>query len=42
MRIADRAPLIVTPNADNLAYLTTKRSRMEHLLELPRTAREVS
>lgn len=31
--IAAREPLIVTPNADNVAYLSTKRSRMNHQLD---------
>ncbi|QNG50391.1 bifunctional 3,4-dihydroxy-2-butanone-4-phosphate synthase/GTP cyclohydrolase II [Pseudonocardia petroleophila] len=30
VKIAAREPLIVAPNADNIAYLTTKRVRMDH------------
>jgi 3,4-dihydroxy 2-butanone 4-phosphate synthase/GTP cyclohydrolase II len=30
--IAGREPIIVTPNPDNLSYLTTKRTRMDHAL----------
>jgi 3,4-dihydroxy 2-butanone 4-phosphate synthase/GTP cyclohydrolase II len=30
--IAAREPLIIAPNADNIAYLTTKRVRMDHEL----------
>ena len=32
VRIAAREPLIIAPNADNIAYLTTKRVRMDHEL----------
>lgn len=31
--VASREPLIVAPNPDNLAYLTTKRVRLAHELE---------
>ena len=30
VKIAAREPLIIAPNADNIAYLTTKRVRMDH------------
>jgi 3,4-dihydroxy 2-butanone 4-phosphate synthase/GTP cyclohydrolase II len=30
VRIVGREPIVVTPNPDNLAYLTTKRVRMDH------------
>ncbi|WP_181779187.1 bifunctional 3,4-dihydroxy-2-butanone-4-phosphate synthase/GTP cyclohydrolase II [Pseudonocardia pini] len=32
VEIADRVPLVVEPNPDNLSYLTTKRARMHHAL----------
>ncbi|MBW0103451.1 bifunctional 3,4-dihydroxy-2-butanone-4-phosphate synthase/GTP cyclohydrolase II [Pseudonocardia sp. KRD-291] len=32
VEIAGRVPLIVEPNADNLTYLMTKRTRMQHAL----------
>lgn len=34
IRVADRIPIIVTPQADNLAYLQTKKDLMGHLLGL--------
>ena len=34
LSIVDRVPLEITPNADNLAYLRTKRDRMGHDLPL--------
>ncbi|WP_300016626.1 bifunctional 3,4-dihydroxy-2-butanone-4-phosphate synthase/GTP cyclohydrolase II [Pseudonocardia sp.] len=30
IRILGREPLVVTPNPDNISYLTTKRTRMDH------------
>jgi hypothetical protein len=30
--ISERVPLLVTPNAENLPYLRTKRARMDHYL----------
>lgn len=33
VRIAGRAPLVTEPNADNISYLATKRSRMGHALD---------
>ena len=38
VEIVDRVPLVVEPNPDNLHYLATKRTRMDHNL----TASEVS
>ena len=32
VRIVAREPIVVTPNPDNLTYLTTKRVRMDHAL----------
>ena len=32
IRIAERVPLLVAPNEDNLPYLRTKRERLNHLL----------
>lgn len=32
IRVTERVPLLVTPNKDNLAYLRTKRERLNHLL----------
>ncbi|NMI01759.1 bifunctional 3,4-dihydroxy-2-butanone-4-phosphate synthase/GTP cyclohydrolase II [Pseudonocardia acidicola] len=32
VRIAAREPLIITPNPDNISYLTTKRNRLDHAL----------
>jgi GTP cyclohydrolase II len=32
IRVVRRVPLLVTPNAENLPYLLTKRERMDHLL----------
>jgi 3,4-dihydroxy 2-butanone 4-phosphate synthase / GTP cyclohydrolase II len=32
VRIADRGPLLVAPNPDNIHYLTTKRVRLDHAL----------
>jgi GTP cyclohydrolase II len=32
IRIAERVPLLVAPNEDNLLYLRTKRERLNHLL----------
>ncbi|WP_214366467.1 bifunctional 3,4-dihydroxy-2-butanone-4-phosphate synthase/GTP cyclohydrolase II [Pseudonocardia sp. H11422] len=32
VRIAGREPLVVAPNPDNISYLTTKRTRMDHQL----------
>jgi GTP cyclohydrolase II len=32
IRITERVPLLVAPNADNLPYLRTKRERLHHLL----------
>jgi GTP cyclohydrolase II/3,4-dihydroxy 2-butanone 4-phosphate synthase/GTP cyclohydrolase II len=32
IRIAERVPLLVAPNDDNLPYLRTKRERLAHLL----------
>jgi len=34
LSIVDRVPLEITPNADNLEYLRTKRDRMGHDLPL--------
>jgi hypothetical protein len=33
--VVEREPIVVTPNPDNLRYLTTKRVRMDHLLADP-------
>ena len=30
IRIASRSPIVITPNPDNLTYLLTKRTRMDH------------
>ncbi|MHA6796289.1 bifunctional 3,4-dihydroxy-2-butanone-4-phosphate synthase/GTP cyclohydrolase II [Pseudonocardia bannensis] len=30
VRIAGREPLVIAPNPDNISYLTTKRTRMDH------------
>jgi GTP cyclohydrolase II len=30
VRIVDREPLVVAPNADNIAYFTTKQARLNH------------
>ena len=30
--VKERVPILVTPNADNLPYLLTKRERLDHLL----------
>jgi 3,4-dihydroxy 2-butanone 4-phosphate synthase/GTP cyclohydrolase II len=37
VRIAAREPLVIAPNPDNISYLTTKRTRLDHHLgrELP-------
>ena len=35
LQIVERVPLQTRPNPENLRYLTTKRDRMGHLLELP-------
>jgi 3,4-dihydroxy 2-butanone 4-phosphate synthase/GTP cyclohydrolase II len=35
VRIVGREPLIVPPNPDNISYLTAKRSRLDHALDLP-------
>jgi 3,4-dihydroxy 2-butanone 4-phosphate synthase/GTP cyclohydrolase II len=32
IRITERVPLLIDPNAENLAYLRTKRERLNHLL----------
>jgi 3,4-dihydroxy 2-butanone 4-phosphate synthase/GTP cyclohydrolase II len=32
IRIAGREPLVVAPNPDNISYLTTKRTRLDHHL----------
>jgi GTP cyclohydrolase II len=33
LTIVSREPIVVTPNPDNLRYLTTKCVRMDHILE---------
>jgi 3,4-dihydroxy 2-butanone 4-phosphate synthase/GTP cyclohydrolase II len=33
LEIAERVPLVVTPNPENVRYLDTKRARLGHLLE---------
>ncbi|HVE63046.1 MAG TPA: bifunctional 3,4-dihydroxy-2-butanone-4-phosphate synthase/GTP cyclohydrolase II [Mycobacteriales bacterium] len=35
LEIVERVPLPVTPTAENIRYLRTKRDRMGHLLDLP-------
>jgi 3,4-dihydroxy 2-butanone 4-phosphate synthase/GTP cyclohydrolase II len=35
IEVTDRLPLVAPPHADNVDYLRTKASRMEHRLELP-------
>lgn len=35
LEISERVPLATTPTKENLRYLTTKRDRMGHLLDLP-------
>ena len=35
LEIIERVPLATMPTKENLRYLTTKRDRMGHLLELP-------
>lgn len=40
LEIIDRVPLATTPTKENLRYLTTKRDRMGHLLDLPGTLDE--
>jgi GTP cyclohydrolase II len=32
IEIAERVPLLITPNDDNLPYLRTKRERLDHFL----------
>ena len=34
LRVVDRVPIEITPNQHNLKYLTTKRDKMGHLLNL--------
>ena len=35
LEIVERVPLATTPTKENLRYLTTKRDRMGHVLDLP-------
>jgi 3,4-dihydroxy 2-butanone 4-phosphate synthase / GTP cyclohydrolase II len=34
LRVVQRVPLVMTPNAENAAYLSTKQSKLGHLLSL--------
>ncbi|HZJ27116.1 MAG TPA: bifunctional 3,4-dihydroxy-2-butanone-4-phosphate synthase/GTP cyclohydrolase II [Acidimicrobiia bacterium] len=38
LEIVDRVPLSTPPNAENIAYLTTKREKLGHLLDLDEVA----
>jgi 3,4-dihydroxy 2-butanone 4-phosphate synthase/GTP cyclohydrolase II len=38
LRIVERVPLWTTPNAENAGYLSTKRSKLGHLLDVPAIA----
>ena len=38
LQISERVPLETTPTAENVAYLTAKRERMGHVLDLDEVA----